>query len=143
MEKALDFWDCVESDEPPENIVPSTEFIKRIQRSPEKIVEIDPKLIEEWNDAKDKVKWAEAILEDAKSAMLHALGDAEAGSFALNGQSMMVTYFEQTSHLIDSKRLREEKPEIAREYTKLSTCRVARLKKIKRGFEIPHTLPKF
>ncbi len=143
LEKALDFWDCVESDTPPENIVPSTEFIKRIQRIPEKIVEIDPKLIDEWNDAKDKVKWAEAVLEDAKAAMLQALGDAEGGSFYMNGQAMLLTYFEQSQRRIDAERLRAEKPEIAKQYTKVTSFRVPRLKKIKRGFEIPQKLPKF
>jgi putative phage-type endonuclease len=137
LDKALDFWDCIESDEPPANIIPSVEFIKRIKRVPEKVVELDEKLVKEWQDAKDKVKWAEALLDDAKAAMLTALGDAEAGTFVMEGQSMMVTYFEQVSHLIDSKRLREEKPEIAKEYTKLSTCRIPRLKKIKKPFSIP------
>lgn len=134
---ALDFWDCIENDTPPENITPSVEFIKRIKRVPKKVVGIEKKLIEEWQDAKDKVKWAEAVCDDAKAAMLNALGDAEAGKFVMDGRAMMLTYFEQSSHLIDSKRLREEKPEIAKEFTKISKCRVARLKKIKRGFVIP------
>ena len=142
MDKAMDFWECIENDTPPENIVPSVAFIKRLHRIPNKVVEIDPKLIEDWNDAKDKVKWAEAVLDDAKAAMLAALGDAEAGSFGMNGESMLLTYFEQSAHRIDAKRLREEKPEIAREYTTVSTCRVARLKKVKKDFVIPYKLPK-
>ena len=134
LEAALDFWDCVENDTPPENITPSLEFIKRIKRVPEKIVDLDAKLVKDYLDGKDKVKWAEAILEDAKSAMLTALGDAEAGTFALDGKSMMLTYFEQCSSLIDVERLRKELPEIAANYTKISKCRVARLKKVKQEY---------
>ena len=136
LEAALDFWDCVESDTPPENITPSLEFIKRIKRVPKKTVELEAKLVKEYMDGKDKVKWAEAVFEDAKSAMLTALGDAEAGTFALDGKSMMLTYFEQCSRLIDVERLREELPEIAAKYTKISKCRVARLKKVKREYNI-------
>jgi len=134
LEAALDFWDCVENDTPPENITPSPEFIKRIKRVPKKTVELDAKLVKVFEDAKGKVKWAEAILEDARSAMLTALGDAEAGTFVLDRQPMMLTYFEQCSRLIDAKRLREELPEIAVKYTKISKCRVARLKKVKQEY---------
>jgi len=63
--------------------------------------------------------------------MLTALGDAEAGTFALDGKKMMLTYFEQCSRLIDVERLRKELPEIAAKYTKISKCRVTRLKKVK------------
>ena len=137
LDKALDFWDCVESDTPPANIAPSVAFIKRIKRIPEKVVEIDEKLIKEWEDAKGKVKWAKAVLEDAQAEMLTALGDAEAGQFTRAGKPMLLTYFEQCRRYIDSKRLREEQSEIAAKYSKVSSCRIARLKKIKRGFVIP------
>jgi len=136
LEAALDFWDCVENDTPPENITPSLEFIKRIKRVPKKIVDLDAKLVKDFLDGKDKVKWAEAVFEDAKSAMLTALGDAEAGKFDLDGKPMMLTYFEQCSRLIDAKRLREEQPEIAAKYTKISKCRVTRLKKVKREYNL-------
>jgi len=136
LEAALDFWDCVENDTPPENITPSPEFIKRIKRVPNKTVELDAKLVKEYEDAKGKVKWAEAVLEDARSAMLTALGDAEAGTFALDGKPMMLTYFEQCSRLIDVERLRKELPEIAAKYTKISKCRDTRLKKVKREYNL-------
>lgn len=139
LEKALDFWDCVENDTPPENITPSLAFIKRIKRVPEKVIDFDEeqvKLIKDFQDAKNKVKWAEAILEDAQSAILTALGDAEAANFVLDRQPMMLTYFEQCSRLIDVEKLRKELPEIAAKYTKTSKCRVTRLKKVKREYTI-------
>ena len=130
MEGALDFWECVERGEPPENLVPSVGFIKRLKRIPTKTVEIDKGLVKEWLDAKNKVKWAEAVKEDAEAALLQALGDAEAGTFYEEGRKML-TYFEQSARRIDSKRLRAEKPEIAKEYEKVSRFRVARIKKLK------------
>ena len=136
MDKSLDFWDCVENDTPPENITPSLEFIKRIKRVPKKIVDLDAKLVKDFLDGRDKVKWAEAVFDDAKSAMLTALGDAEAGKFALDRKPMMLTYFEQKSNLIDVERLRKELPEIAAKYTKISKYRVTRLKKVKREYNI-------
>jgi len=138
---ALDFWDCVENDTPPENITPSLAFIKRLKRVPEKVIDFDTeqvRLVEDWKDAKGKVKWAKAILEDAQSAILAALGDAEAANLVLDGRAMMLTYFEQSSRLIDVERLRKEKPKIAAEYTRISKSRVTRLKKVKRQFIIPH-----
>ena len=125
---ALDFWECVENDEPPANVVPSVEFAKKIKREPNKIVEIDSALVETWLENKDKVKWATAILEDSIGAIFKALGDAEAGTCTLG----MVTYFMQSQKRIDSTRLIEEKPEIAKEYTKESKFRVLRLKKAKK-----------
>jgi len=125
---ALDFWECVENDEPPANVVPSVEFAKKIKREPNKIVEIDSALVETWLENKDKVKWATAILEDSIGAIFKALGDAEAGTCTLG----MVTYFMQSQKRIDSTRLKEEKPEIAKEYTKESKFRVLRLKKAKK-----------
>ena len=127
-EASLDFWECVENDEPPANVVPSVEFAKRIKREPNKIVEIDPVLVETWLDAKDKKKWSEAILEDSVGAIFKALGDAEAGTCTLG----MVTYFMQSQKRIDSTRLKEERPDIANEYTKESKFRVLRLKKPKK-----------
>ena len=134
LEAALDFWDCVENDTPPENITPSLEFVKRIKRVPKKTVDLGAKLVKEYLDGKDKVKWAEAVFEDAKSAMLTALGDAEAGKFVLDRQSMMLTYLEQSARRIDVERLRKEKPQIAADYTIVSKCRVTRLKKVKREY---------
>lgn len=129
MDASLDFWEkYVIPNEPPPNVIPSIEIVKRIRRIPEKIVELDPKLVQEWLDAKDKVKWAEEIKKDAQAAMLAAIGDAEGANCGSLG---LLTYFQQSSSRIDVDKLKEEQPEIAKQYTKVSTCRVPRLKKLK------------
>lgn len=126
MEAALDFWDHVEADDPPANIVPSVEFVKRLKRIPDKVVDLDPDLVTVYDEAKDKIKWAEAIKDDAYAALITALGDAEAG---LLPDGSMMTFFEQARKDIDKKRLKEEMPEIAAKYMKESRFRVLRHKK--------------
>jgi putative phage-type endonuclease len=132
MDGALNFWDHVEADDAPANIVPSVEFIKRLKRVPDKIIDLDAELVKALEDAKGKVKWAEQIKDDAYAAVITALGDAEAGRFEMDGEQKMLTFFEQVQKRIDSKRLKEEKPDIAAEYVKESRFRVARIKKLKK-----------
>jgi predicted phage-related endonuclease len=132
VEMTLDFWEHVERDDPPANIVPSVAFVKRLKRIPEKVVQIEPELIIDWLRTKSNVKWAEQLKDDAEAAMLTALGDAEAAEFVLENERKMLTYFEQSQKRIDSKKLKEELPEIAKQYIKESRFRVARIKKIKK-----------
>lgn len=131
MDGALDFWDHVEQGSPPANLVPSVSFVKRLKRMPNKSIPLDVKLVKTWLEAKDTVKWAESLKEDAVASLLTALGDAEAGTFELDGPKML-TYFEQVTRRIDSTRLRKEKPAIAKEYVKESRYRVPRIKKVKK-----------
>lgn len=127
-DKSIDFWDnFVEADCPPPDVIPSMSIIKRMKREPEKVVDIDSVLIEHWQKAVQSRKAAEEIEAAAKEQMLVALGDAEAGRCELG----LLTYLQQTTKRIDSKRLKDEKPEIAKEYTTVSIFRVPRLKKPK------------
>jgi len=82
--------------------------------------------VDALNEAKDKLKWAEQIKEDAYAALVTALGDAEAG---LLPDGSMMMFFEQVSKRIDSTRLRKELPDIAAKYLKESKFRVLRHKK--------------
>lgn len=128
MDKSNDFWDnFVLKDCPPPDIMPSMPIIQRMHREPDKTVDIDSTLVENWDKAKESRKLAEAIEEDAKEEMLAALGDAEAGRCAQG----ILTFLEQSRRYIDAKRLRDDKPDIAKEYEKLSTFRVPRIKKPK------------
>lgn len=127
-DKSLDFWEnYVEVDCQPPEVVPSLEMAKRMKREPESITDIDTKIVKNWLKAKESLKFAEEIKESSEANLLAALGDAEAGRCDLG----LVTYYMQEQKRIDSKRLREEKPEIATEYLKISRFRVARLKKPK------------
>ncbi len=127
-DKSIEFWDnYVVKDEPPPDIIPSVELSRRMKRQANKTIDIETIIVQNWLNAKHSLKIADAIKDGAESEMLVALGDAEAGNCELG----MVTYFEQVTKRIDSKRLRIEKPEIAKEYGKESKFRVARLKKPK------------
>ncbi len=130
-DKSAEFWyEHVEKDIPPPDVMPSPQMIKRLKREPDKIVEIPAELVTHWLNAKEMLKGAEATKEAAQTEMLNALGDGEAGQW---GTGEMITFLEQTRNGIDLKRLRVEKPDIASEYLKQSTSRVARLKKPKKA----------
>jgi len=47
----------------------------------------------------------------------------------MDGDEIVSTYKTNIKQLIDSKRLREEKPEVAEDYTKESESRTLRLKR--------------
>lgn len=76
---------------PPADGPACLEIIKRIQRVAGEIVPIDPALVESWEAAKARKKFAEGEEEAAKSAMLAALGGAEIGDF---GGPKWLTYYE-------------------------------------------------
>ena len=127
-DKSLDFWESyVETKTAPPDVIPSLEIAKRMKREPQKIVDIDAQIVQNWLNAKDSLKISEEIEKSAKAELLAKLGDAEAGQCDLG----LLTYFLQKQRRIDSTRLKEEKPEIATEYTKISQFRVLRLKKPK------------
>lgn len=91
--RAAEFWTKhVLADIPPDNLLPHAGFIKRVRREPDAIVEIDSKLISEWQEAKAAAKIANELAEEKQTAILTALGDAEAGQCEL-GQ---FTYLEQS-----------------------------------------------
>jgi putative phage-type endonuclease len=128
-DKSIEFWDHVIAHVQPPDIVPSMAFIKRIRREPQKTVDIDPQLVKNWLSAKESLKLAEHVKESAQEAVLSALGDAEGGRC---GELGMVTFLEQSRRSTDTKALTADMPEIAKKYEKVSTFRVARLKKPKK-----------
>ncbi len=128
-DKSAEFWyEHVEKDTPPPDVMPSPQMIKRLKREPDKIVEIPAELVTHWLNAKEMEKGAKATKEAAQTQLLNALGDSEAGSCELG----LLTFLEQSRKGVDLKRLRVERPEIAAEYMTESTFRVARLKKPKK-----------
>jgi putative phage-type endonuclease len=133
MDESTRFWDeyVIPKIAPP-NVMPSMAILKRIVRVPSKIVEIEPALIQHWQNAISSRKTAEEIEESAKAELLAALGDAEAGNYkGEDGLSYMLTYFMQQTRRIDEKKLKEEKPDIAKQYEKILEFRVPRIKKPK------------
>jgi len=125
---AIEFWDKhVLADVPPEDVLPNLELIKRIRREPESVVDVSDELVQKWLETKDALSIAKKADEEAKKAVLAALGTAEAGKCGLG----MATYLSQSRSGIDSKKLKEEQPEIAKKYTTLTSFRVLRFKKEK------------
>lgn len=108
------FWDLVEAGTPPPESLPSAEVIRLIRRVPEKTVEIDASLVSAWLMRKEEEKYAKEETEAAQSAMLAALGDAEAGSCPTG----LLTYYAQSRKGYE---------------VKASTYRVARFKPRKEG----------
>jgi len=137
MDQSIEFWGYVENDCPPPNCMPSMPLIKRMKREPNKVTEIDPILIQNWENAKASLKLAQEIEEGAKTEMLAALGEAEAGTFERDGLQMTLTFFEQSRRYVDSKKLKEDYPDLYKMYEKVSVFRVPRVKKPKKDWAIP------
>ena len=130
MEKAHEFWSVfVKTDTPPPDVLPSLEWIKRIKREPDKVIDIPEAMVTNLLNAKESLKIATEIKDDAQAELLAALGDAEAGNCVLG----MYTYMESKTKQVDLTKLRAEKPEIAAEYTTVSAHRTLRFKKPKAG----------
>ena len=79
---AVDFWENhVVNRVPPPNEIPSLSVIKRIRHTPDKITEVDPALVEEWQRSKLARLDAQKLEDIAKAQLLAAIGDAEAATY--------------------------------------------------------------
>lgn len=128
-ETSLDFWEnFVEKDIPPPDVMPSLPFAKRMKRKPKKTVKIDNALVVNWQTAKETLRMAKGIKEGAEAEMLAALGDAEGGECDLG----LIAYLEQSKSYITAKELKVANPELYAKLERVTTYRVARLKKPKK-----------
>lgn len=92
VERAEAFWkNHVLADVPPEGSFGSIEVLKRMKRTPEKIVELPDSVVERWADVREQRLAREKEEEAALAEMLTALGDAEAGTFSGGVVSYMET----------------------------------------------------
>lgn len=73
------------------------------------------KLLKAWHDAKAKADVAKAELDEAKNAILEAMQHHEVMINEETGQ-MLVESRVSTALVLDTARLRKEKPEIAADY---------------------------
>lgn len=123
-----DWWEMhVVQGRTPADSVPSFDSLKRVRREPASVTAIPDALVAAWLEAKAAAKAAEKVEEDARKAMLTALGEAEAGDCALG----RLTYLPQTRSSLDTKRLRAAHPAIAEEFTSAATFPVLRFKEAK------------
>jgi len=130
--EATSFWyNCVQADTPPTDVVPAEAVMKRIRREPETVVDIPPEcvpLVEQWQEKNAAYLLAGKEKDAAKAEAINLLGTSEAGDLPDGRQ---LTYLSQSRRMIDSKRLTAEKPDVAAEYLKTSTYPVLRIKKAK------------
>jgi hypothetical protein len=125
-ERSIEFWALVKKRQAPPNSTPSLEVLKRVRREPNWIEYVEPGIGEAFLRAKDALKEAERDLDEAKAALIAAMGDAEGADC---GDGGLFTFFEQTRSGIDLDRLRKAHPEIAKEFMRKSTYRVLRQRK--------------
>ncbi len=109
---------------PPENVTPSEDTLKEMDRVQEKEVEIDDHLMKRYLEAKEQSKDWGKLEKELKAEILSAMGDAEVGI----SESGRITYFEQSRSGLDQSRLKKEWPELYEKFEKTSTFRVFRSK---------------
>ncbi len=112
---------------PPNEFSVSLEVAERIRRIPKKKIEVPAVVMSEWRRLKDACDAAEKDADQAKAALLAAMGDAEAAECAFGS----ITYFEQGRKGLDGKRLAMEMPDVAAKYATESRFRVMRFKAVK------------
>ena len=89
---SIEFMERVRNEDPPDNVRPSLDTIKRLRREPNKTVEIAGDVVQAWLDAQKEASAAAKRADEAKAALLAQLQDAERGVWS-GGE---VTYYEQT-----------------------------------------------
>ncbi len=90
IEAEIIFWQQhVVKDIPPE-CAPSMDVCKRLKRTPKKVTLIDGEIVALWQERNAARKLAEQEEEQAKAAVIAALGDAEIGRFPMG----VVTFYE-------------------------------------------------
>lgn len=115
---------------PPDDFKPSLEVLKRVRRKLNKVVPIADALVDRYIAAKAAAKQADDDAEEAQAAVIAALGDAEGGTF---GDGRTLTYHSQLQVRLDTDRIRQEYPDIARECEKEVVFRVLRLPRAAKG----------
>jgi putative phage-type endonuclease len=94
VDQAQRFWNnYIVKDTPPPNISPSFNVVKRMIRQPGKVIDMEPEVVEAWQQCKELEK---AVIKDRKAAeaeLLANLDDAEAANIVGMGQ---ITYMEQS-----------------------------------------------
>lgn len=131
VEREQEFWESyvLPKVPPPIEDPPSLEVLKRIKRVPGSVAEIEPSLVETWDDLKLAAKIASEREEAAKAAVLAALGNAEAGDYG--DPEKWLTYFRQSRTDVDGKALRAARPDVYEQFKRVTEFPVARIVKRK------------
>lgn len=87
------FWsEHIQQRVQPEGVLPSLETLKHLRREPGTVVTVADDLVAMYQAAKDNLKAAQEVADEAQQRLMQAIGTAEAGRWS----DGMVTYFEQT-----------------------------------------------
>ena len=133
LDRAVDFWmGFVEPGTAPETdgLSATTEALKAIAATPDKVVEIDhlADRLEALKAAKLMAKEAEERVEAITNELRAALGDAEIGTIA--GEKAITWKSSFTSRL-DTKKLKAEEPALAERFTTKTESRTFRIVGVK------------
>lgn len=119
-----DFWSHVEDDVPPPAAVEDVPVLKRIRPEPSSTVELEPELAgaltAAWRAAHAAETKAKRLKDEAAAALQALIGDCEAAT--VDGRTV-ATWKASERHDIDSKRLRQEQPDIAAAYERVTVVR--------------------
>ena len=128
FEKVKSFWfDHVVAEKAPPIDGAANRLLARIWPDHTEVeVEVDGSAVRKLAGVKAEIKRLEGEQEDLEAAIKLQLANAAVG--LADGQ-VVCTWKTQTANRLDIKRLRAEKPDIAREFTSAGTNRVFRLTK--------------
>jgi putative phage-type endonuclease len=129
--RSMAFWTgCVEANTPPADAAPTYDVIRRAARIPETTATVRGELIAAAQAAIEARKAAEATEEQAKAALLAAMGTAEA---AVSVDGLGCTFLEQSRTTLPAAPIKANHPEIFAKYAQSTTYRVLRFLKPKKG----------
>lgn len=127
------FWrDHVLAKVPPAGVSGSIEVWKRIVREPNSIATVPAELVERWEACKLAEREAEKAKDAAFVELLAQVGEAEAWEWGAE-DGTFYTYYAYVREIVDGKRLKAERPDIAEQYVKESVYRTAYRKSPKKG----------
>lgn len=127
VDRCTAFWEeNVLAGVPPADMPPSLETIKHIERDDEdeEPATVPDDLMLAYAQAKDRYKQVKAERDELERQVLAALGDRAYGWSNVGS----IAYKAQERRSLDTKRLKADHPELAKEYERVSTYRVPRLK---------------
>ena len=135
LKKYAKFWECVETNTMPEikDFSINSETLKVLYPESNSSLSVDltkkDVLIEDIVLMKQNIKDLQKQLEELENELKLELGESEFGF----SDTYKVSWKSQVSERIDSKKFKEELPELAKKYVKESNSRVLRITKLNKG----------
>ncbi len=119
-ERAVEWWERhIIADTPPEGI-PTMDYLSKRVRQSGKVVSIPTDIVTRYQAAKDAEKQAKDAAEEARAALVAALEDSDAGTTA---DGVVVQYPLVNTKRLDGDAIKTAHPEIAAQFTKVSSYR--------------------